>query len=285
MRDTNIKIEAQLDVLQDQLKQEENDRENLRQAVPKLQEAVTLIERNCRAAETSGAQQTLKRISNQIHEQNKREKNQILFTRQRNYDRESMLSMLSDTSSIAESSIPGEEMTRSGGNSCEITLPHQTNSEKMRVTSDTAQPAGSGRQRSNTIALMTAPRHLKEQDDRADQSPPSWSTAVEGPSLGGNQDSKGEHQGHIRSESSLGSTSVQKIKQRSNSHPRKGRHYSVSESMGLSTKSQGGRSQSLKNSTRSTEQANLHAHLKGELQIVLDERRKKVESQVATSTS
>ena len=70
--EAKIKVEGQLEILQHQLQQEEAEKQNLRRVVPHLQEAITLIETTCRAASPEGAsraQQTLKQISDQLHEQ------------------------------------------------------------------------------------------------------------------------------------------------------------------------------------------------------------------------
>ena len=105
-----IKIEGQLDILQDQLLQEEAERRHLKQIVPHLQEAISLIEVNCRAESpvgTSGAQRTLSRINDLIHEQGNNEK--VVKRRHRlthpsdDSKRNSALSTFSDISSVTES--------------------------------------------------------------------------------------------------------------------------------------------------------------------------------------
>ena len=103
-----IKIETQLETLQDQLQKEERDRQNLASMfiVPKLQEVITLIESHNRAVEPSGAQQTLKRMNDLINEQTRHDVSRRKF---RNSFGFSMLSLFSDTSSIVD--IAGEEET------------------------------------------------------------------------------------------------------------------------------------------------------------------------------
>ena len=105
-----IKIEGQLDILQDQLLQEEAKKRHLKQIVPHLQEAIILIEANCRAESpmgTSGAQRTLSRISELIHEQGNNEKvvkiRHHLAHPSDASKRDSALSTFSDISSVTES--------------------------------------------------------------------------------------------------------------------------------------------------------------------------------------
>ena len=119
LQEAKIKVEGQLEILHDQLGQEESERKCLRQIVPHLQEAIISIETNCRRespAGTSGAQQTLRRISDLIHNQGKGEKLPIVVKRGhhliRSSDtskRDSTLSTYSDTSSVTESSLADED--------------------------------------------------------------------------------------------------------------------------------------------------------------------------------
>lgn len=105
-----IKIEGQLEILQDQLLQEEAEKQRLKRIVPHLQEAIMLIEVNCRAespVSTSGAQRTLSRINELIHEQ---ENNEKVIKRRYHLahpsdasKRDSALSTFSDISSVTES--------------------------------------------------------------------------------------------------------------------------------------------------------------------------------------
>ena len=124
-----IKIETQLETLQDQLQREERERQNLSSTliVPKLQEVITLIEMRNRATEPSGAQQTLKRMSDLMHEQVKPDVPRRKFHSSFGY---SMLSLFSDTSSVA-----GEEETarQNATSSDTITIPatnHGNDSDK-----------------------------------------------------------------------------------------------------------------------------------------------------------
>lgn len=127
-----IKIETQLDMLQDQLQREERERQNLTSTfiVPKLQEVITLIESHNRALEPSGAQQTLKRMNGLMHEQARRDVPRRKFCNSFGY---SMLSLFSDTSSVVD--MAGEEETarQNGPNNDTNTIPatqHGTDSDK-----------------------------------------------------------------------------------------------------------------------------------------------------------
>ena len=119
--EAKIKIEGQLEILQDQLQQEEAEKQRLKRIIPHLQEAAVLIEASCRtelAVGTSGAQQTLSRINDLIHEQGKHKKFPTTVNR-RHYlltphpvdasKRDSALSTFSDISSVTESSFTDED--------------------------------------------------------------------------------------------------------------------------------------------------------------------------------
>ena len=128
-----IKIETQLETLQDQLQREERERQNLTSTfiVPKLQEVITLIESHNRVLEPSGAQQTLKRMNDLMHEQARRDVPRRKFRNSFGY---SMQSLFSDTSSVVD--IAGEEETaRQNGtnNDTNTIIPatqHGTDSDK-----------------------------------------------------------------------------------------------------------------------------------------------------------
>lgn len=119
--EAKIKIEGQLEILQDQLQQEEADKQHLKRIIPHLREAAMLIEGSCRtesATGTSGAQQTLSRINDLIHEQGKHEKYQTDVKRRHFLltpnpieasKRDSALSTFSDISSVTESSLTDED--------------------------------------------------------------------------------------------------------------------------------------------------------------------------------
>ena len=127
-----IKIETQLETLQDQLQREERERQNLTSTfiVPKLQEVIALIESHNRALEPSGAQQTLKRMNDLMHEQARHDVPRKKFLNSFGY---SMQSLFSDTSSMVD--IAGEEETarQNGTYNDTNTIPatqHGTDSDK-----------------------------------------------------------------------------------------------------------------------------------------------------------
>ena len=127
-----IKIETQLDTLQDQLQREERERQNLTSTfiVPKLQEVITLIESHNRALEPSGAQQTLKRMNGLMHEQARRDVPRRKFCNSFGY---SMLSLFSDTSSVVDIAGGEETARQNGANNDTNTIPatqHGTDSDK-----------------------------------------------------------------------------------------------------------------------------------------------------------
>ena len=103
-----IKLETQLETLQDMLHREEKERQNLTSmtVVPKLKEVITLIESNNKADEYSGAQQMLKKMNDLLHEQPRYDVPRRKFHNSFGY---SMLSLFSDTSSVVD--IAAEEET------------------------------------------------------------------------------------------------------------------------------------------------------------------------------
>jgi hypothetical protein len=126
-----IKIETQLETLQDQLQREERERQNLSSMfiVPKLQEVITLIESRNRVTEPSGAQQTLKRMNDLMHEQVRHDGPRRKFRSSFGY---SMLSLFSDTSSIAgEEETSRQYATTSDSNTVPNSITHHgTDSDK-----------------------------------------------------------------------------------------------------------------------------------------------------------
>ena len=125
-----IKIETQLEMLQDQLQREERERQNLSSTfiVPKLQEVITLIESRNRPTEPSGAQQTLKRMSDLMHEQVRPDVPRRKFHSSFGY---SMLSLFSDTSSVAgEEETARQNATASDTNSIPAITYHVNDSDK-----------------------------------------------------------------------------------------------------------------------------------------------------------
>ena len=153
-----VKIETQLETLQDQLQREERERQNLSSTfiVPKLQEVIALIENRNRATEPSGAQQTLKRMSDLMHEQVRPEVPRRKFHSSFGY---SMLSLFSDTSSVA-----GEEETARQNVTCSdtITIPathHGRNdSDKSVPIADTKKDKP-----------ITTPAHTEIHNPQADR--------------------------------------------------------------------------------------------------------------------
>ena len=147
--EARIKIEGQLEILQDQLQQEEAEKQRLKRIIPHLREAAVLIEASCRtelAVGTSGAQQTLSRINDLIHEQGKHEKFQSVVKR-RQYlhpvdasKRDSALSNFSDVSSVTESSLADDDQYSDSA----------SHPEKNRLSTDLNKPVVSDLHRSMT---------------------------------------------------------------------------------------------------------------------------------------
>jgi hypothetical protein len=298
--EAKTKIEAYFETLLDQVKQQEIERQNLMGAIPKLQETITLIERGNRGMEPVGMQQTLKRIGNLMTEQSKRDKTPIVM-RRRNIrippseaSRDSILSMFSDTSSVADSYAPEEEASRSSGNA-KADENHETS---IIVQSSISQSQIQKKTSSEVInkpePLVTSKHRPKISDKRTvgsveEESVTQISTgtsANEGAKPSKSQDAiksmKEVPQGHIRQKSSDSS-----IKQRSNTHPRKAtRHHSVSGIPENPTKQ--GRSQSFRHGNRfretliSPQRSQPYLQEDDELQLKLAEQRKKLNMQSST---
>ena len=298
LQDAKTKIEAHFETLLDQVKQQEVERQNLVSAVPKLQEAITLIERSNRGVETSGMQQTLKRIGNVMNEQNKRDKHPTVM-RGRNIrihpsetSRDSILSMFSDTSSVTDSCPAEEEMSRSSSNTNDETTVtvHSSNSDlKNKISSDTitkSEPLVKGNRHRPTISDQTTVRNVEQVEslnqiptEAATDNTAAEPTLVLAPAKSEQDTTKSiketPHR-HARQKSCDSNT-----KQRSNTHPRKvsvTHHQLVSDVPESSTKR--GRSQSFKYDDRVRErfsppqsQSYLQAN---ELQLKLAEQRKKI---------
>ena len=276
-REARIKIETHLETLQEQLaKHEAADRQNLIRVVPVMQEAIMLIHKTA-TADSSGAQRTLKKIKDLLYKEASREK---AFAHARTKNRESVLSAYSDSSSIAESFSTEEQVSQSC--SCgslrqadaNATIP-QSDSEKAAVST------ADGRQRSMTEQNAGArerpeipAKPLQIQMDATKSPPPSTVSSssrdkTEMMMKEGHNDVSRDHQG---------------AKRRSNSHPRKGRHHSVSGgNTEYSTKHN--RSQSLKYSNTKIDHASRPLGTQGayindaELKEKLERRRREVEQE------
>ena len=280
LQEAKVKVEAHLETLYDQLKQEETERKDLTRVILPLQEAITLIERHSRASEASGAQQTLKRINNLMCDQAKTPT--VVRTRNRP---ESMLSVLSDgdTSSIAES-YTIEEGTRSNAFISEKnravldirvagkTMPGVSSVRHVSTTSTLETVAKAGQSgtpaqtspdiiEGSSSKLIAKSQHVETKTESVKEAPLS----------------------HVRSDSSP-STSNSRIAQNSNTLPaKKTRHLSVSSS-GVEKSTKRNRSQSFKYDYKVRDQANSGPSgpqlclQNKELQNKLDKQRKKIES-------
>lgn len=300
MQEAKTKIEAYFETLLDQVKQQEIERKNLMGAIPKLQEAITLIERGNRGMEPVGMQQTLKRIGNLMTEQNKRDKTPTVM-RRRNIrippseaSRDSILSMFSDTSSVADSYAAEEEPSRSSGN----TKADETGATiQTSISQSHLQNKTSSEVISKSEPLVTSKHRPKISDKRTIGSVEEPVTQIL-TEMTANEGAKPNHivtpnksqdviksmkevpQGHIRQKSSDSS-----IKQRSNTHPRKAtRHHSVS---GVSESTKQGRSQSFRHGDRFREtlcpqRSQPYLQEDDELQLKLAEQRKKLNLQSST---
>ena len=268
-------------------------------AIPKLQEAITLIERGNRGMEPVGMQQALKRIGNLMTEQNKTP----TVMRRRNIrippseaSRDSILSMFSDTSSVADSYAAEEETSRSSGN----TKADETGATvQTSISQSHLQNKTSSEVISKSEPLVTSKHRPKISDKRTVGSVEEEPANQISTGITANEEGKSNHivtpsksqdviksmkevpQGYIRQKSSDPS-----IKQRSNTHPRKAtRHHSVS---GISENPiKLGRSQSFRHGDRfretlSPQQSQLYLQEDDELQLKLAERRKKLNLQSST---
>ena len=255
---------------------------------------ITLIESNRRTAGTFGAQQTLKRINNLVYEQKGCEKNSTVMKRRHirlhpsEASRDSMLSMFSDTSSIAESFSVDEEVTQSSSGNGMTVL--QTNPEKNRSSSDTSGKPGTvtSRSKTQTQKIVKTADHV----DTSEAPLPTVTATIKGQILKATPTHTQEQQdmtepmkgiplGHIRSGSSPLTSEWSTKSQRSNTHPRNTRHHSASGIAGNSTKQ--GQCQSFNHSGRlqlTSPPGSGQAYLQSvELFTVLSKRRKKLESQ------
>ena len=273
-------------------------------AVPKLQEAIALVERGGRGMESSGMQQTLKRIGNLMTEQSKRDKTPTVM-RRRNIripppeaSRDSILSMFSDTSSVADSYATEEEASKNSGNAKadETNATVQTPISQSHLQNKTISEAIS---KSESLVISTRrpkPSDKKTVDNIEEEhvTQISRGTTVNeggepnqvltpGPVKSQNvvKSTNEVPQGHVRQKSSDSST-----KQRSNTHPRKAtRHHSVSGISESWTKQ--GRSQSFKygdrfRETLSPQRSQPCLQEDEELQLKLAEQRKKLDLQSST---
>ena len=296
LQEAKTKIEAHFETLVDQVKQQETERQTLMGAVPKLQEAIVLIERCNRGTECFGMHQTLKRIGSLMNDQIKRDKIPTVM-RRRNIrippaeaSRDSILSMFSDTSSVADSCVAEEETNiRSSGNAKndETTVTVQTSNSDLKTKTNSEaiskfaplvtggyKPKTSDQKTVGSIQVDAVTQTSTETNTNATTEPNLVSTLVK--SQDAIKSTKEMSHGHVRQQSSDLST-----KQRSSTHPRKAtRHYSVSE---ISTKH--GRSQSFKDGDRfreivSSQQSQSYLVQVGdELQLKLEKQRKKLDLQ------
>lgn len=302
MQEAKTKIEAHFETLLDQVKQQELERQTLMGAVPKLQEAITLIERGNKGMEPSGMHQTLKRIGNLITEQTKRDKTPTVM-RQRNIripqsetSRDSVLSMFSDTSSVADNCAPEEEINRSSGNAKtdETSVSVQTSISQSDLTNKTSsevinkseplviskhRPKISNKKTVGSTELEPVTQISTETTANEAAEPNQIFTPIKSQDV--IKSMKEVPQGHVRQKSSDSST-----KQRSNTHPRNAtRHHSVSGISENSTKQ--GRSQSFKHGDRfretlSPQRSQPYLQENDELQLKLAEQRKKLDLQSST---
>lgn len=265
-----IKLETQLETLQDQLQREDRERQHVTSTivVPKLQEVITLLERSNAVAEISGAQQTLKRMNDLMHEQTRHDVPRRKFRSQLGY---SMLSLFSDTSSVVD--VAGEEETarQNGATSDTNTIPTPQNGTDPDKSTDTSMNPTKVKARSkekphspaSKELLKTAPFQLQEDVTASEQV-------------------KEVPQKSIRSDSTPASHWS-----KSHSAPgRKLRHHSVS---GASEKSHEDLSQSLKVGERKRKMtcppiSGSQAY-RDELQSKLDKQLKKIESQSIVRTT
>ena len=176
LQEAKYKVEGQLEILQDQLQQEIAEKHNVKQVVPHLQEAIALIESSCRvtsAAGTSGAQQTLNRISDLMREQSKfptvLKRRHVRANLHDNSKRDSILSMFSDTSSVTESSLADEDAIQRQNIDC---MSHLPTPEQNKLSADNSKPVVSDLHRSLAYSPTTSKSQSYKKDMTGDPAEP-----------------------------------------------------------------------------------------------------------------
>lgn len=308
--EAKIKVEGQLEVLQDQLHEETAEKKNLKQIVPDLQRAISLIENSCRvssATATSGAQQTLSRIRDLMREQSKYEKPTTVLKRRHirvhpsdSSKRDSTLSMFSDTSSVAEGSLADEDVIQrhSSDSLSQVLTPEQN-----RLGMDVTKPVVSDLHRSLTYSPtpftnqpiirrdINEPSGHVQATENTIQAPKLMLATVQGHSNQSAQEIPHDHE-HVRSESSptmdvfSTSTSIKSYDQ-PNTNPRKTRHYSVPEVPTIKGRSQSFRQESRAKPSPSQYRIQTDVRTQGdardnELSAILSKIREKVDSESET---
>ena len=218
LHEAKIKIESQLDTLQDQLQQEEDEKQRLKQIVPHLQEAIILIEASCRtesAVGTSGAQRTLSRINDLIHEQEKHEKFPPVVKRRHHLThpsdaskRDSTLSTFSDISSVTESSLADED--RNSDSTSYLERNRLSMDFNKPVVSDLHRSVKQNQIKSKSSAMNINQNEALEQTEAASiQNLSSTVVIVQNQQCNPMESTKGTHERHTLSETFMnGQTST-----------------------------------------------------------------------------
>ena len=296
LHEAKIKIESQLDTLQDQLQQEEDEKQRLKRIVPHLQEAIILIEASCRtesAVGTSGAQRTLSRINDLIHEQEKHEKFPPVVKRRHHLThpsdaskRDSTLSTFSDISSVTESSLADED--RNSDSTSYLERNRLSMDFNKPVVSDLHRSVKQNQIKSKSSAMNINQNEALEQTEAASiQNLSSTVVIVQNQQCNPMESTKETHEGHTHSETSsmIGQTST-KSYQNIQTRPR---HSSESDVLiKKQNQSQGFRhdrrvfhhhSAQAQSNSRAAQREHHSQEETDELSVILSKRREKIDSE------
>ena len=301
LKETKIKVEGHVEILQDQLQQELEEKDNLKHIIPHLHEAISLIDNSCRRSSStgaSGAQQTLRRISDLMKEQSGFEKNPVLKRMQAHLRDSTMSLIFSDTSSLAETTsslaettsslaettsslaeiLSDEEVIRSHGSDNLASERHQLSADSKPVFSNLHKSVA--HYQTSTKSTFRKNRDF-EPSERVSKDAKAAGVQECGSSVHDTQNSSiiSAHHGrlqkqlHNRSESSPNMP----ITKHAKSHV-KPRHSSESDSAAMI-----GRSKSFQHSARQIAEnpliENANSNLQNELSEILTKRRRKVDAE------
>jgi hypothetical protein len=287
--EAKIKIEGQLEILQDQLQQEEADKQHLKRIIPHLREAAMLIEGSCRtesATGTSGAQQTLSRINDLIHEQGKHEKYQTAVKR-RHYlltpnpidasKRDSALSTFSDISSVTESSLVDEDQYSDSA----------SHPEKNRLSTDFNKQVISDLHRSVTQNHTKSKSNVNQNEPMEANLTQNATLSVQNQQHNAMGPTKETHEERASSESSPTNVGVPKVTVEAKNIQTRLRHSSESGVPIKQEKAQGFHDRRVIHPCRAQAQGNTRAPQRehhsqeepDELLVILSKRREKIDSE------
>ena len=288
--EAKIKIEGQLEILQDQLQQEEAEKQRLKRIIPHLQEAAVLIEASCRtelAVGTSGAQQTLSRINDLIHEQGKHEKFQSVVKRRHYFltpypvdasKRDSALSNFSDVSSVTESSLADEDQYSDSA----------SHPDKNRLSTDLNKPVVSDLHRSMTQTHIKSKSSVYQNQPIEVTSTQNVTLSVQNQHRNVVESTKETHEERASSESPPTNGGVPKLPKSDLNIQTRPRHSSESGVSSKQNKAQGfhhdrivhpRRAQAAQGNIRIPQREHHSQEETDELSVILSKRREKIDSE------